>query len=109
MRHAVRDALADCKNSETVSVIAHKYGFPRHTLVDNMANAVAAQTAAAAEGTATEIGTSNAEGKAARRKMYDHKTSGMGSQMGHQSQEKWVSCRKGSQRTLLFRVTFYCA
>ena len=37
-----------------------------------MAKAVAAKTAAAAEGTATEIGTSNTEGKAARRKMYDH-------------------------------------
>ena len=37
-----------------------------------MAKAVAAQTAAADEGTATEIGNSNAEGEAARRKMYNH-------------------------------------
>ena len=72
LRRAVRDALADRENSETISAIARKYGVPRQTLVDNMAKAVAAQTAAAAEGTATEIGTSNAEGKAARRKMYDH-------------------------------------
>ena len=37
-----------------------------------MSKAVAAQTAASAESTATEIGTSNTEGKADRRKMYDH-------------------------------------
>ena len=73
MRRAVRDALADRENSETISAIARKYGVPRQTLVDNMAKAVAAQTEAAAEGTSTEIGTSNAEGKAYCRKMYDQK------------------------------------
>ena len=57
------------KISETISAIKHKYGFPRQTLVDNMAKAVAAQISAAAEDTATEIDTSNAEGKAACRKM----------------------------------------
>ena len=71
--HAVRNALADCENSETISAISRKYGVPRQTLVDNMAKMVAAQTTAAAEGTVTEIGTSNAEGKAAHRNMYDHK------------------------------------
>ena len=37
-----------------------------------MAKAVAAKIETADEGTATEIGTSNAEGKADRRKMYNH-------------------------------------
>ena len=46
LRHAVRDALANCENSETIYAIARKYGVPRQTLVDNMAKAVAAQTAA---------------------------------------------------------------
>ena len=68
MRHDVRDALADHENSETISAISRKCGVPRQTLVDNMVKSVAAQTAAADEGNATEIGTSNADGKAACRK-----------------------------------------
>ena len=73
LRRAVRDALADRENFETISAIERKYGVPRQNLVDNLSKAVAAQTTASAEGTATEIGTSNAEGKASCRKMYDHK------------------------------------
>ena len=71
--HALRDALDNHENSETISVIARKYGVPMQNLVENLANAVTAQTVAAAEGTVSEIGTSNAEGKAAHRKMYNHK------------------------------------
>ena len=64
--------MADCENSETISVIARKYGVPRQTLVDNTAKAVDAQKAALAEGTVTEIGTSNTEGKEDLRNMYYH-------------------------------------
>ena len=61
--------MDDHENSETISVIARKYGVPMQNLVENLANAVTAQTVAAAEGTVSEVGTSNAEGKAAHRKM----------------------------------------